>query len=274
MPTPFLKWAGGKQQLLRQYAPYFPLNCATYFEPFLGGGAVFFARAPQRAVLADINPELVNVYTCLRDDPEAVIALLATHAAQHDRDHYYAMRALAPHTLSTAERAARLIYLNRTCFNGLYRENASGAFNVPMGRYHNPLICNVANLQAVSAVLQQAEIVQAPFAQVTDRAQAGDFVYFDPPYHPLSATSNFTNYSRFGFGAAEQRQLRDTFAALAARGVRAMLSNSDCPFTRDLYQDFPIITITANRAINVRTERRGKITEILVLNWADPLHDV
>ena len=266
MPTPFLKWAGGKHRLLAQYAPYFPTHCTTYFEPFLGGGAVFFARAPQRAVLADINPELVNVYTCLRDDPEAVIALLTTHAARHNHDHYYAMRALQPPQLAPAERAARLIYLNRTCFNGLYRENASGAFNVPMGRYLHPQICNAANLRAVSAVLQRAEIVHAPFAAVVERAQAGDFVYFDPPYHPLSATSSFTAYSRFRFGATQQQQLRDTFAALAARGVSAMLSNSDCPFTRELYQDFPIITITANRAINMRPEKRGKITEILVLN--------
>jgi DNA adenine methylase len=267
MATPFLKWAGGKSQLLAQYAPYFPDTYHTYFEPFVGGGAVFFDRVPERAVLSDINPELVNVYATLRNDVATVIALLQQHAARHDPAHYYATRALVPASLSPTERAARFIYLNKTCFNGLYRENARGAFNVPIGRYTNPSICDPVNLRAVSLALQRAEIVQAPFTHVLDRTQPGDLVYFDPPYYPVSATSSFTSYSRMPFGSAEQRQLRDVFALLAERGVQALLSNSDCPFTRDLYQEFHIVTIEAKRMINARAERRGKITEILVLNW-------
>lgn len=265
--TPFLKWAGGKGRLLAQYAPYFPRDAGTYYEPFCGGGAVFFARAPERAVLADINPELVNVYTCVRDDVEGVIARLREHAAQHNSIYYYTVRAQQPGDLAPVARAARLIYLNHTCFNGLYRENARGEFNVPLGRYTNPAICDAANLRAACRALQGAAILHAPFDHVLERALPGDLVYFDPPYVPLSATSRFTSYSRHTFGPAEQTHLRDVFAELARRGVRALLSNSDCAVTRDLYRDFPIVTITAARAINARADRRGKISEILVRNW-------
>jgi DNA adenine methylase len=263
--TPFLKWAGGKGRLLAQYAPYFPQNYGTYYEPFCGGGAVFFHLTPGRAVLSDINPELVNVYACVRDAVEDVIALLEEHAARHNEGHYYTVRDQQPHALTPVERAARLIYLNHTCFNGLYRENASGAFNVPLGRYVNPTICDAANLRAARWALQSAETLNAPFDHVLQRAQHGDLVYFDPPYVPLSTTSSFTSYSRHAFGREEQVRLRDTFAALAQRGVQVMLSNSDTPFTRDLYRDFRIITISAARVINSRAERRGKISEILVL---------
>jgi DNA adenine methylase len=265
--TPFLKWAGGKGRLLPQFAPHFPTECATYYEPFCGGGAVFFDRAPQRAVLADINPELVNVYACVRDNVEDVIALLSDHAGRHNHDHYYAIRDRQPGTMTPVERAARLIYLNHTCFNGLYRENANGGFNVPLGRYTKPAICDAPNLRAASFALRTATILHAPFWEVLTLPQSGDLVYLDPPYHPLNATSHFTSYSRHPFGTAEQMRLRDAFADLARRGVRAMLSNSDTPFTRDLYRDFRIITITAARNINSRADRRGKITEILVLNW-------
>lgn len=267
-PRPFLKWAGGKGRLLSQIAPFFPPDCRTYFEPFCGGGAVFFARQPMRAVLSDINPELINVYQCVRGDVEGVIDLLRGHASQHSAEHFYAMRAQQPESLAALERAARVIYLNRTCFNGLYRENAHGQFNVPLGRYVNPTICDAPTLRAASWALRPADIHIAAFDQVLDHAQPGDVVYFDPPYHPLSVTSSFTSYSRFAFGAAEQRHLHAIFAELARRDVRALLSNSDCPFTRDLYQDFRIATITAGRSINTRADRRGPITEILVLNWS------
>ncbi len=267
---PFLKWAGGKGRLLAQYAPYLPRTFGTYHEPFCGGGAVFFALAPTRAVLSDINPELVNVYSCVRDEVAALCARLREHAALHSHDYYYATRNQRPTDLAPIERAARFIYLNRTCYNGLYRENASGGFNVPMGRYVQPTICDTATLHAASDALRGSTIAQSPFAAVLDRAVAGDLVYFDPPYQPLSVTSNFTTYSRQGFGEAEQVRLRDAFAELARRGVRALLSNSDCAFTRDLYRDFRVVTITAGRAINARAERRGKITELLVLNWDAP----
>jgi DNA adenine methylase len=265
--TPFLKWAGGKGRLLAQYASHFPRDCATYYEPFCGGGAVFFDRAPGRAVLSDINPELVNVYACVRDDVEGVIALLSEHAACHSPAYYYAVRARQPADLAPVARAARVIYLNHTCFNGLYRENARGVFNVPLGRYTHPAICDAANLCAASRALQSAAVIHAPFDHVLERALPGDLVYFDPPYVPLSATSSFTSYSRHAFGPAEQARLRDVFAELGRRGVRALLSNSDCAITRDLYRAFPIVTITAARAINAKADRRGKITEILVRNW-------
>ncbi|MGL4621099.1 DNA adenine methylase [Chroococcidiopsis sp.] len=274
LPRPFLKWAGGKSQLISQYIPYFPQKFATYYEPFLGGGAVFFylygvARnnnPTQKfpAVLTDINPELVNVYRCVRDRVEELIELLAWHQQQHDRDYYYRMRSQFKGT--PVEMAARLIYLNKTCFNGLYRENSKGEFNVPIGKYKNPTICNAELLRLVSGSLQSVSIEVRPFDSILGFAKtAEDFVYFDPPYHPLSETSSFTNYSRYSFNENEQIRLRDTFAELARRGVKVMLSNSDCSLVRELYKDFHIHEILAARAINSKAEKRGKITEILVI---------
>ncbi|MCG9893478.1 MAG: DNA adenine methylase [Thermosynechococcaceae cyanobacterium MS004] len=262
-PRPFLKWAGGKSRLIVQYQPFLPQAFDTYYEPFLGGGALFFYLRPQRAVLSDINPELVNVYTCVRDRVEELIEQLTHHAAHHGQDYYYQMRAETPEP--PVARAARLIYLNKTCFNGLYRVNAQGQFNVPMGRYSNPKICDRDLLQAASEALQSATIVQRSFHQILEaNITPQDFVYFDPPYQPLSVTSNFTGYSRDAFTAAHQIQLRDIFAQLAQHQVQVLLSNSDCPFIRELYQDFPIQTIHAARAINVHAQKRGKINEVLV----------
>lgn len=265
---PFLKWAGGKGRLLAQYQPYFPSDFVTYFEPFLGGAAVFFHLSPARAVLTDINSELINLYCCVRDQVEAVIERLAEHKAQHCETYYYQVRALPKsQTLSPVERAARIIYLNKTCFNGLYRENSLGQFNVPVGRYRNPQIYNPDLLRQVAQTLVGAEIEMRPFQAVLDVATPADFVYFDPPYQPLSATSRFTAYSRFDFSEADQVSLAAVFAQLSARGVRAMLSNSDCEFVRDLYTGFRLVPIEAGRAINSRADRRGKISEVLVLSW-------
>jgi DNA adenine methylase len=266
LPRPFLKWAGGKGQLIQQYTPYFPTIYETYYEPFLGGGAIFFHLLPQRSVLTDINPELVNVYRSIRDQVEPVIAWLKKHESAHSYEYYYQMRA-NPGTTSV-ERAARLIYLNRTCFNGLYRENSQGMFNVPMGRYKNPRICNPDLLRSVSLALKQTRLEVRPFDAILSEAKTSqDFVYFDPPYHPISATSNFTAYNRYSFHQADQIKLRDTAVELANRGVKVMLSNSDCPFIRELYQNFTIHTITAMRAINSNAEKRGKITEVLVTSY-------
>lgn len=264
-PRPFLKWVGGKGQLLSQYEAFFPQQFATYYEPFLGGGAVFFNLRPRQAVLTDINPELVNVYCCVRDQVETVIAALEDHCDQHGQDYYYRVRA----TVSTEPvvQAARLIYLNKTCYNGLYRENSRGQFNVPMGRYKAPKICHPELLRAVSQALSHVQINLQSFDRVLEQAQPGDFVYFDPPYHPISLTSRFTEYSRYAFTEADQLRLRDTFATLASRGVQVMLSNSDCPFIRELYQGFSIQTISANRAINSNAQKRGKITEVLVTSY-------
>ncbi len=262
-PRPFLKWAGGKGRLLEQYQPFFPEGEHNYFEPFLGGGAVFFHLQPPTATLSDINPELVNVYQCIQMQVDAVIALLENHNQQHCHDYYYQIRKTDQG--SPIERAARFIYLNKTCFNGLYRENSQGKFNVPMGRYKKPKICDPDLLRSVSTALQPAHIRVRPFSKVLEFATtAQDFVYFDPPYHPLSATSDFTAYSRGAFTAEDQVQLRDVFVTLAKRGVRVMLSNSDCDFIRKLYQDFPMQTIQASRAINSNPAKRGKISEVLV----------
>jgi DNA adenine methylase len=261
-PRPFLKWAGGKSQLIQQYIPHFPKEYQTYYEPFLGGGAIFFHLLPRRAVLTDINPSLVNVYECVRDRVEALIEMLQEHERSHCLEHYYQTR--SNHVGSNLERAARLIYLNKTCFNGLYRENAKGEFNVPMGKYKNPAVCQIELLRSVSKTLQTVTIGIQPFDEVVNQATPHDFVYFDPPYHPISTTSNFTSYSRYSFTASDQERLRDVFVKLANRGAKVMLSNSDCPFVRELYKDFNIYTISASRAINSNAQKRGKITEVLV----------
>ncbi len=272
-PRPFLKWAGGKTRLIQKYLPYFPQHFQTYYEPFLGGGAVFFHLLPTRSVLTDINPELVNVYCCVRDWVEPVILLLETHQQNHSKAYYYQVRDGFQPTLghrslgqgSAVERAARLIYLNKTCFNGLYRENSKGEFNVPMGSYKNPKVCNPGLLRSVSNVLQSVQIEVRSFDSVLSYAQTDqDFVYFDPPYHPLSSTSNFTAYSRYAFSQEEQVRLRDTFAELAKRKVSVMLSNSDCPLIRKLYNKFKIYEIPASRIINVDPAKRGNVTEVLI----------
>ncbi|MEM6837772.1 MAG: DNA adenine methylase [Cyanobacteria bacterium P01_C01_bin.120] len=268
-PRPFLKWAGGKGRLLEQYCRYFPPQFRVYHEPFLGGGAIFFHlhQNCQQAVLADLNEELVNVYRCVKEDVETLISLLSVHQANHGRDYYYEMRSQTG-PRSAVKRAARLIYLNKTCFNGLYRENRQGHFNVPMGRYKNPRVCDATTLHQASVALQQTQIVCGKFEKVLDQATTDqDFVYFDPPYHPISATSSFTGYNRFGFRAADQERLQQTFAELAARGVQVMLSNSDCSFIRELYQDFYIHNIQASRAINSNAKRRGKISELVITSY-------
>ena len=274
VPRPFLKWAGGKGRLLEQYRSHFPRYFETYYEPFLGGGAVFFYLLPPRSMLTDINPELVNVYRCIRDHVPEVIALLRDHErshqdtrkGSHSSDYYYQIRSTL--YCNPIERAARLIYLNRTCYNGLYRENSKGAFNVPIGRYKNPTICNVSLLYSMSEILQRTQLDIQPFDVVLESAKTSrDFVYFDPPYYPISSTSNFTAYSRYSFHAEDQIRLRDTFVELAQRGVKVMLSNSDCPFIHELYQGFNIYSISAVRAINSNAQKRGKITEVLVTSY-------
>ncbi|HIK29306.1 MAG: DNA adenine methylase [Oscillatoriaceae bacterium SKW80] len=269
-PRPFLKWAGGKSQLITQYKPYFPETFKTYYEPFLGGGAIFFHLLPEKAILTDINPELINCYLCVKNQVEEVIELLETHQYNHalsPKDYYYKMRRLWGEG-TPVERAARLIYLNKTCYNGLYRENCQGKFNVPIGNYKSPKICNPELLRSVSVALKKAKIAVSSFENVLYSAKTSDdFVYFDPPYHPLSSTSNFTAYSRYNFNESKQIKLRDTFAELANRGVKVMLSNSDCLFIRELYKDFNIYEISATRAINSNGKKRGKISEILVTSY-------
>jgi DNA adenine methylase len=268
-PRPVLKWAGGKGRLLPHLLRLTPEKYSAYHEPFIGGGALFFRLVDQgraqQVFLSDVNPALIDVYLALRDDIDEVVEILRGHV--YKRDYYYRIRALDPTTLTLPERAARIIFLNKTCYNGLFRENRSGQFNVPFGRYKNPTICDEPNLRAASRALQGVDIARRNFATVLDVARAGDFVYFDPPYYPLSSTANFTAYDRNGFGLDDQRQLRDVFAALSEREVRALLSNSDTPFIRELYQGFAIEQVFAARAVNSKANGRGKVAEVIVRNF-------
>ncbi|MFN6156427.1 DNA adenine methylase [Anabaena sp. AL09] len=265
-PRPFLKWAGGKTRLISQYKDYFPQHYQTYYEPFLGGGAVFFYLQPSKAVLTDINADLILTYRCVRDDLEDLITSLQAHKQRHNSDYYYDVR--NSYTGTDLEKAARFIYLNKTCFNGLYRVNSQGKFNVPVGKYKNPGICQEEILKLASESLKKVEIKQANFEEVLNYATgSNEFVYFDPPYYPLNKTSNFTAYSNFCFDENQQIKLRDIFIKLADKGVKVMLSNSDCPFIRDLYSDFNIHTISAARSINSNAQKRGKITEVLVTSY-------
>ncbi|MBD2276899.1 MAG: DNA adenine methylase [Dolichospermum sp. DEX189] len=265
-PRPFLKWAGGKTRLISQYKDYFPQHYQTYYEPFLGGGAVFFHLQPSHAVLTDINADLVITYRCVRDNLEELITLLQAHQQRHNSEYYYDVRNY--HNGTDLTKAARFIYLNKTCFNGLYRVNSQGKFNVPVGKYKNPGICQEEVLRVASLALQKVEIKQANFEEVLNYATGtNDFVYFDPPYYPLNKTSNFTAYSNFCFDENQQIKLRDIFIELADKGVKVMLSNSDCPLIRDLYSDFNVHTISAARSINSNAQKRGKITEVLVTSY-------
>jgi len=274
LPRPFIKWAGGKSQLISQYVSHFPKHYQNYYEPFVGGGAIFFHLQPAHSLLIDINLELVNVYRCVRDRVEELIDQLEHHQQQHNSEHYYQIRAQTAsnddwfYKGNNIDRAARLIYLNKTCFNGLYRENSKGHFNVPIGSYKKPAIYDPAILRADSIALQSAQIEPASFDQVLQYAKsAKDFVYFDPPYYPISPTSSFTAYNRYSFSEDQQVQLRDVVTELSDRGVKVMLSNSDCPFVRELYKEFNIHTIYATRNINCNAEKRGKITEVLVTTY-------
>lgn len=265
---PFLKWAGGKTQLLAQFAPLFPApgSYARYVEPFLGGGAVFFAMRPPVAVLADVNAEIVDCYEAVRSCPEDVIRALDKH--EYTSDHYYRVRADKPKGL--AARAARTIYLNKTGYNGLYRVNRSGGFNVPMGRYTNPGFRSptlFATLRACSVALASAKLVPGDFERMLGDAGVGDFVYLDPPYVPVSETSDFTSYVPGGFGWADQERLAAACVALSGRGARFMLSNSDTPAVRALYDRFRVDTVRAARSINSKGSGRGQVGEVVVRNY-------
>ena len=269
---PFLKWAGGKRQLLPQILERFPPSCATYYEPFLGSGALFFAlagrRAFRRAVLSDRNRDLVDTYVAVRDRLDDLVAALRALSA--DRDSYYRIRALDPQGLGPAARAARFIYLNRTCYNGLYRVNRAGRFNVPFGRYPKPRILHEENLRAVSRALKRADLLSGDFEEATAEARGGDAIYFDPPYVPLSATARFTAYDAAPFGWEEQRRLAALMHRLAERGVFALLSNAGSGPARDLYGSLPCDRVRARRSINSRADRRGHVAEILVRTRAEP----
>jgi DNA adenine methylase len=260
---PFLKWAGGKRQLLSHLRERVPTGHGSYHEPFIGGGALFFDIAPERAVIADFNLRLVRTYTAVRDHTEAVIDLLSTYP--NEKPFYLDMRARDIDKASDEEVAAWMIFLNRTGFNGLYRVNQKGGFNVPFGRYKKPNICNSENLRAAAKRLAGVEILHADFRSVEDRVEEGDFVYFDPPYVPASNTASFTAYTKNGFGLADQSELRDLARRLKEKGVSVLLSNSSVPEVHALYAEgFEKIEIFANRAINCNAAKRGKVAEALI----------
>lgn len=272
LPRPFLKWAGGKGQLLPELMERVEAagDFGRYHEPFVGGGALFFElkrlkRLRKHAALSDNNQRLIEIYDGVKTDVEAVIRRLLSHEAVHGKEYYYQVRAKVPDTLE--ERAARLIYLNKTCFNGLFRENSKGLFNTPFGRYKNPLICDSDNLREAAKALRRAKLAPCPFEDIVNEAERDDLVYFDPPYHPVSKTASFTAYHKGGFGESGQRQLADVFRALNEKGVKVLLSNSDTKFTQDLYEGFTIDRVYATRRVNSRADRRGKVSELLVRNF-------
>lgn len=277
--TPFLKWAGGKKRLAATVAARAPSHFARYHEPFLGGGAVFFALRGGGyggpANLADASAELISCFEAIRDEIEPLIAQLRrladSYLVSNDRSKvYYDVRARLP--LAPVDRAARMMFLNRTCYNGLYRVNSQGGFNVPHGRYANPRIIDEANLRACSAVLKGVDLRCEDFEAACDRAEPGDFVYLDPPYQPLSRTSSFTGYTAGAFGPVEQERLRNCFERMTARGVAAVLSNSDHACMRDLYgeRDYGIEEVSMSRAINSVGSKRTAVPELLISNTNRP----
>ncbi len=268
-PHPFLKWAGGKRQLLPQMEEHFPKYCNRYIEPFIGGGAVFFHLLPENSIVSDNNPDLINCYKVIKQDVEGLIKSLKKH--RYEKNYYYEIRALDRDVknfadLSDVEKASRSIYLNKTGYNGLYRVNSKGLFNVPFGRHKNPKICDETNLRNVSQALKKVEIFRGSFEICLDFAEKDDFIYFDPPYFPLSDTALFTSYTKNSFDKSSQIKLFEVFKELNMRGCNLMLSNSYSEFILDLYKDFKIITLKAKRNINSNSQKRGLIKEALILN--------
>ncbi len=270
--SPVVKWVGGKRQLLDEITPLLPRQISTYCEPFLGGGAVLFARQPKNAIINDLNGDLMLVYEVIRDDVESLIAALQEH--ENTSEHFYQVRDLdrdkeSYKLLSKIEKASRIIYLNKTCYNGLFRVNASGEFNSPFGHYKKPNIVNEPVLRAVSKYLlsPNIQLFSEDFATTLQRVPRSGFVYLDPPYDPVSDTASFTGYNKGGFGRTEQIRLKECCDALTQRGVKFLLSNSATAFIRELYAEYTIKTVYAKRAINSDADKRGAVQEVLIRNY-------
>ena len=266
--VPFVKWAGGKRTVAKELASLMPKAFETYWEPFVGGGALFYEANGRisQAVLSDINAELMTCYRTVKKDPEPLIAALESHAARHSKSYYYDVR--SQHTLQDqTEIAARLIYLNRTCFNGLYRVNRKGEFNVPMGSYSEPKIVNEANLLACNEALQSATVKLMDFMEVDP--SEGDFVYCDPPFDPLSATASFTSYTKGSFGPEDQANLRNTALKWHKAGAKVMISNSDTDLIRNLYDSkpFKVRVVQALRMVNSKSDKRGPVNELVITTY-------
>jgi DNA adenine methylase len=273
---PYLKWAGGKRQLLPEIEKQLPADMAayTYYEPFVGAGAVFFHLLPRKAVINDFNAELMMSYRAVKEQVDVLVKLLADHQKKNSEEYYYQIRNLDRDTktfgaLTDVEKAARLIFLNKTCYNGLYRVNSRALFNVPWGKYRNPAVCEEALLRRISVYLNSADItiLNADFEEAVSGAGEHSFIYFDPPYHSPDK-SNFTGYRAGGFGEGEQERLRDVFVRVTERGAACLLSNADTEFIRKLYRDFEIVRVRATRAINADSSGRGLVNEVLIKNLA------
>jgi DNA adenine methylase len=266
---PFVKWAGGKGQLLSQLEPFFPRPGAyrRYFEPFLGGGAVYFHLQPSSAILTDLNEELITAYQVIRDDLDTLLVSLRKH--QDSREYFYRVRDELPlERMTPVQRASRFIFLNKRGYNGLYRVNSKGKFNVPAGRYKTPpRIFDEDNLRAVSRLLRGADLTVRPYEQALASASSGDFVYLDPPYEPLSATAYFTSYTKDRFDEADQARLAELLHELDRRGARFLLNNHDTPRLRRMYAGFNIDVAIASRMINSRADKRGGVAELIVTNY-------
>lgn len=275
MAKPFIKWVGGKTQLLEQLEKHTPEKFGSYFEPFLGGGALFFALKPEKAVINDLNSRLINLYRFLRNDIDKLVSelkfleskyLVLNH--EQRKDFYYKMRDIYNSTQDESIRqSAILLFLNKTCFNGIYRENSKGEFNVPFGKNNMKSLFDIEQLREASLSLQSATILNGSYQESLLNVQAGDFVYLDPPYFPLSATSSFTKYTGDDFGYNAQLELRDTFIKLHNQGCYVMLSNSDAKEVRELYKDFKQYEVLANRALNCKANGRGKIKELIITSY-------
>lgn len=270
--APFLKWVGGKRSVLPQLLARVPARIKTYFEPFVGGGALFFELARvgrfDKARLSDCNEELIQCYRAIKKDFRKVVAALEKHS--YGEATFYAVRDLDPKKLTDFERAARTIYLNRSGYNGLYRVNSKGRFNVPFGHYRNPRLVHPERLELVSQALQKAQLTVADFQETVISSGPDDFIYFDPPYVALSPTANFTAYARLGFGEADQARLAGLLRGLGERSIRALLSNSDCTTTRRLYRGLPVEDVQVRRAINSNAAKRGPVSELLVRSFDYP----
>lgn len=270
--SPMLKWVGGKRQLLPEIVPMINEKSTLYVEPFIGGGAVLFNMQPKKAIINDYNQELINVYKTVRDNLEELLDELRVHEEKNSSDYYYEIRALDRadefEKMSNIEKAARIIYLNKTCYNGLYRVNSSGQFNSPYGRYKKPNIVNEPVLRAISKYFNsnEIEILNGDYKEVLKNLSQEAFVYLDPPYMPISSSSSFTGYTEGGFGYNSQVELKKECDKLNKQGIRFVQSNSDCEQIRELYKDYKIKTAKAKRSINSVAKKRGEINEVLIYN--------
>ncbi len=264
MTTPFLKWAGGKRALLPALTPLLPREYGDYYEPFVGGGAVFFALEPQRAYLSDVNEELINCYAMVRDRLDDVLSALTSH--RNTEQHFLHVRAQHAADLDDVARAARFVFLNRTCFNGLYRVNRRGEFNTPYAGYRNPTLVPDELLRAASAALKTVTLSAGVYVDACASAGAGDLVYFDPPYVPMGGFADFRRYHRDQFREDDHEELARLFKDLDARGCHVRLSNSHTPWVLELYADWTIHVVTTRRVINSNGAGRGPVREVIVTN--------